>query len=39
VLEPFGVVGAIIPFNWPPIHTGGKIAPALEGARIAFGWL
>jgi acyl-CoA reductase-like NAD-dependent aldehyde dehydrogenase len=29
VLEPFGVVGAIIPFNWPPIHTGGKIAPAL----------
>jgi len=22
VLEPFGVVGAIIPFNWPPIHTG-----------------
>jgi acyl-CoA reductase-like NAD-dependent aldehyde dehydrogenase len=29
VLEPFGVVGAIIPFNWPPIHTGGKLAPAL----------
>jgi len=29
VLEPLGVVGAIIPFNWPPIHTGGKIAPAL----------
>ncbi len=29
VLEPFGVVGAIIPFNWPPIHTGGKFAPAL----------
>ena len=29
VLEPFGVVGAIVPFNWPPIHTGGKIAPAL----------
>ncbi len=29
VLEPFGVVGAIIPFNWPPIHTGGKVAPAL----------
>ncbi len=28
-LEPMGVVGAIIPFNWPPIHTGGKIAPAL----------
>ncbi len=29
VLEPFGVIGAIIPFNWPPIHTVGKIAPAL----------
>lgn len=27
--EPFGVVGAIIPFNWPPIHFGGKSAPAL----------
>ena len=29
VLEPLGVVGAIIPFNWPPIHTGGKVAVAL----------
>jgi acyl-CoA reductase-like NAD-dependent aldehyde dehydrogenase len=29
VLEPHGVVAAIIPFNWPPIHTGGKVAPAL----------
>ncbi|MFV1478571.1 aldehyde dehydrogenase family protein [Serratia marcescens] len=29
LLEPFGVVGAIIPFNWPPIHTAGKLAPAL----------
>ena len=28
-LEPLGVVGEIIPFNWPPIHTGGKLAPAL----------
>jgi acyl-CoA reductase-like NAD-dependent aldehyde dehydrogenase len=28
-LEPVGVVGEIIPFNWPPIHTGGKLAPAL----------
>ena len=25
-LEPVGVVGEIIPFNWPPIHTGGKLA-------------
>jgi len=29
VREPYGVVGAIIPFNWPPIHTAGKIAPAI----------
>ena len=29
VLEPAGVVGEIVPFNWPPIHAGGKIAPAL----------
>ncbi|ETN43737.1 uncharacterized protein HMPREF1541_02896 [Cyphellophora europaea CBS 101466] len=29
IREPFGVVGAILPFNWPPIHTGGKLAPAL----------
>lgn len=28
-LEPHGVVGGIIPFNWPPIHTGAKTAPAL----------
>jgi acyl-CoA reductase-like NAD-dependent aldehyde dehydrogenase len=28
-LEPFGVVGGILPFNWPPIHTAGKAAPAL----------
>jgi acyl-CoA reductase-like NAD-dependent aldehyde dehydrogenase len=29
VLEPLGVVGAIIPFNWLAIHTAGKVAPAL----------
>lgn len=29
VLEPLGVVAAIIPFNWPPVHLGGKLAPAL----------
>ncbi|WP_225984608.1 aldehyde dehydrogenase family protein [Noviherbaspirillum aerium] len=29
VIEPLGVVAGIIPFNWPPIHTGGKVAPAL----------
>jgi acyl-CoA reductase-like NAD-dependent aldehyde dehydrogenase len=33
VREPLGVVGAVIPFNWPPIHTGGKIAPALAAGN------
>lgn len=28
-LVPYGVVAGIIPFNWPPIHTAGKMAPAL----------
>lgn len=28
-LEPYGVIAGIVPFNWPPIHTAGKIAPAL----------
>ncbi len=23
------MIAAIVPFNWPPIHTAGKIAPAL----------
>src|SRR5690242_3366928 len=31
--EPVGVVGEIIPFNWPPFHAGGKIAPALAAGR------
>lgn len=29
VREPFGVVAGIIPFNWPPIHVGAKVGPAL----------
>ncbi|WP_337587937.1 aldehyde dehydrogenase family protein [Sphingobium sp. DC-2] len=29
MLEPFGIIGGILPFNWPPIHTGAKSAPAL----------
>jgi acyl-CoA reductase-like NAD-dependent aldehyde dehydrogenase len=33
VREPLGVVGGIIPFNWPPIHTGGKVAPALAAGN------
>ncbi len=32
-LEPYGVVGGIIPFNWPPIHTAGKTAPALAAGN------
>jgi betaine-aldehyde dehydrogenase len=28
-LEPYGVIGGIVPFNWPPIHTAGKTAPSL----------
>ncbi|ATE66303.1 aldehyde dehydrogenase family protein [Rhizorhabdus dicambivorans] len=33
IIEPYGVVGAIIPFNWPPVHTAGKIAPALAAGN------
>jgi acyl-CoA reductase-like NAD-dependent aldehyde dehydrogenase len=29
ILEPYGVIAGIIPFNWPPLHVGGKAAPAL----------
>jgi acyl-CoA reductase-like NAD-dependent aldehyde dehydrogenase len=29
VREPYGVVGAIVPFNWPPLHAAGKLAPPL----------
>lgn len=32
-MEPFGVVAGIIPFNWPPLHTGAKIAPALAAGN------
>jgi acyl-CoA reductase-like NAD-dependent aldehyde dehydrogenase len=32
-LEPFGVVGGILPFNWPPIHTAAKIAPAIAAGN------
>ena len=33
VREPYGVVAGIIPFNWPPIHVGGKSAPALAAGN------
>ncbi len=34
VHEPYGVVAGIIPFNWPPIHTAGKSAPALAAGNV-----
>jgi len=31
--EPLGVCVGILPFNWPPIHAGGKLAPALAAGN------
>ncbi|MDT0183951.1 aldehyde dehydrogenase family protein [Microbacterium sp. ARD31] len=31
--EPYGVVGAILPFNWPPIHFAAKTAPAIAAGN------
>ena len=31
--EPYGVCCGILPFNWPPIQTGGKLAPALAAGN------
>lgn len=33
VYEPYGVVASILPFNWPPIHFGRTVAPALLGGN------
>ena len=33
--EPYGVVAAILPFNWPPIHFTKKLAPALAAGNTA----
>jgi acyl-CoA reductase-like NAD-dependent aldehyde dehydrogenase len=33
IMEPYGVVGVILPFNWPPIHLAVKIAPALAAGN------
>ncbi len=33
VHEPYGVVAGIIAFNWPPIHTAAKSAPALAAGN------
>ena len=34
VYEPYGVVAAILPFNWPPIHFAKKSAPALAVGNV-----
>ena len=31
--EPFGVVVGVLPFNWPPLHAGGKTAPAIAAGN------
>jgi acyl-CoA reductase-like NAD-dependent aldehyde dehydrogenase len=31
--EPYGVVAAILPFNWPPLHFSKKTAPALAAGN------
>jgi acyl-CoA reductase-like NAD-dependent aldehyde dehydrogenase len=31
--EPYGVVAAILPFNWPPVHFAKKCAPALAAGN------
>ena len=33
IYEPYGVVAAILPFNWPPIHFTKKSAPALAAGQ------
>lgn len=33
MLEPYGVVAGVVPFNWPPLHVGGKAAPALAAGN------
>ncbi|KAM0814191.1 putative Aldehyde dehydrogenase domain-containing protein [Seiridium cardinale] len=34
IYEPFGVCAGILSFNWPPIHFGGKVAPALAAGNV-----
>lgn len=33
VYEPYGVCVGILPFNWPPVHAGGKLAPCLAAGN------
>lgn len=31
--QPYGVCAGILPFNWPPIHAAGKLAPCLAAGN------
>lgn len=33
IREPKGVTAGILPFNWPPIHFGGKTAPSIAAGN------
>lgn len=33
IYEPHGVCAAILPFNWPPVHVAGKVAPCLAAGN------
>ncbi|CAI7602321.1 unnamed protein product, partial [Penicillium pancosmium] len=33
IYEPHGVCVGILPFNWPPVHVGGKLAPCLAAGN------
>ncbi|WP_255152291.1 aldehyde dehydrogenase family protein [Halorarius halobius] len=33
VREPYGVVGTVIPWNWPPMHVADFLAPALAAGN------
>lgn len=33
IYEPHGVCVGILPFNWPPVHAGGKLAPCLAAGN------
>ncbi|KGO36757.1 Aldehyde dehydrogenase, N-terminal [Penicillium expansum] len=33
IYEPHGVCVGILPYNWPPVHAGGKLAPCLAAGN------
>lgn len=33
IYEPHGVCVGIVPFNWPPVHAGGKLAPCVAAGN------